>query len=491
MRLRKFLVLCCMVIALTGCSKEQTVDTKVPVLENPGEREVHSSEVLGEDDKKQYIIISTNNESTLVNEGYLGRFYIRLFNDQGEQEDMITLNPEEDIAIASDFKLIYKDYNNDGIMDFNIGYAKDNQWFYRFYSIKDNTIEPIIFLNYLWLPSNFSGTSIEFKEVDGQLYNYYKIDDRYVYEKYYWNDGGYFDIADELFLDSAFSNSDINVIEDKFIQLKDEINLQMTDKEIVDRDSKALSYMINNVEIIDYYRFIKGPCEYEDYFTFIKDMYQDKGLYLNIFLNEFGLNKRISDMSLKEFKAVAAELYFGDNKENPAITVTNEKWKGEEEYDIMYGIAHQNKFFLIYDKGGNYLDGFIWSDNIADTPKIRYIEKLNAYEILPVCFDRGTATSIYGSKILQVYNRNLINIFSYPSSIELLALGKYNDLHIEMESIEHDEDSGDIHIKYHVDMIDKDKCVQKGVNVKAKWNGNRFDLPFNSIYDFIEDNIIN
>lgn len=213
--------------------------------------------------------------------------------------------------------------------------------------------------------------------------------------------------------------------------------------------------------------------------------------YIESFLEDHGFTKSIEKMNLQEFKDIADNFYLDEARKEHAIIYSVKNWGEDIDYKIVYGIFYHNSFFILYNKEGRYIDGYYWQYHYSDDiPNVKYLEEFNTYQISPVGFDRGTGTSIHGRELLTVQDNQLVNILSYPTSIELCGVERYKYLYITMKDSIINGETGNLTIKYQVTMYKDDEKIERIKEVQACYKDSKFDIEYDSIYSFINNYIL-
>ena len=77
---------------------------------------------------------------------YVGKFTVQLRDKDEKVISEIVINKEDDITLRKNFDIVFKDYDNNGSKEFNIGYQSKHwkdEFIYQFYRIEDNINERV------------------------------------------------------------------------------------------------------------------------------------------------------------------------------------------------------------------------------------------------------------------------------------------------------------------------------------------------------------
>ncbi len=507
MRMKKkaVVLIMCVALGVTGCTykgqpKNQT-DNAINIAETGItvgiEQEKFAvpytvtkvAEDLNKDGSDEYIQVVLTEGEALENNQYKGKYAINLTDKEGQVLQALKIDDYKDITLPKDFDIIFKDYNDDGILDFNIGYEnKDKAYYYKFYTLKETgELSQMGFMDYYWLKSCYTGNSYPFSVMDNQLVSYYKVDDKYYYESYKWEKEGYYGRGNQLVSTIDYDAIDKIDIQQHIRQLKEEINLDMTKKEFLHKKSDRVAWFWEHLEEWDIYKFMNEISQDDDAFVQKALGFNDDIEDVNWRFLENG--KSIQSMSLDEFRYESSNMYFDDYNTSPMFKIEEHPWKSDKDYTLISGICHLTKFMLVYDDQGNYISGYTWSDNRGEAPVLVYREKQNAYSVTPVCFVRGTGTSLYGGTWFQLYKGRLFRNLNYATrgyESPPLYSGFTHAYNLIDEA--YDQETGDYRLTYEVGIKvgDEEANISTENTIAYKWDDEKQEFDVNKNYDIYD-----
>lgn len=505
MKKKVAVLIMCVALGVTGCAgKDQPrnqTDDSIKVAETGItvgiEQDVFAlpytvtkvAQDLNKDGNDEYIEVVLTEGEALENNQYKGKYAINLTDAEGQVLQALKIDDYKDITLPKDFDIIFKDYNEDGVLDFNIGYEnKDKVYYYKFYTLKETgKLSQMGFMEYYWLKSCYTGNSYSFTTVDNNLISYYEVDGKYYYESYKWEKEGYYGGNHQLVSAIDYQSIDKKDIEEHVRQLKEAIDLDMTEKEMIDREGDMVAWFWEHGEEWNIYKFMNQVSQEDKAYVQKAFALDDDIQDINRRFLENG--KTIPLMSIDEFRSESANMYFDDYNTHPMFTIEEHPWKSDKDYTLISGICHLTKFMLVYDDQGKYISGYTWSDNIGESPVLVYREKQNAYSVTPVCFGRGTGVSLYGGAWYELYKGRLFRNFEYATRGYESPPPYYGYTHAyNLIDEVYDQETGDYRVTYEVGIKvgDEKTSISTETTIVYKWDDEKQEFDVNKDYD-IED----
>ncbi|QUI22470.1 hypothetical protein HZI73_09215 [Vallitalea pronyensis] len=462
---------------------------------------------LDGDGKDEMMQVVLTEGKDLGDNRYEGKCALRMIDDRGQVLQELSMDDYKILMFPKNFEIVFKDYNQDGILDFNIGYenVKDKHaYYYKFYTLMDNgQLSEMKFMNYYWIKSCYTGNSYAFPVVDDQLVSYYKIDDMYYYESYKWEKEGYYGEGKQLVSHLDYKDLDKSVIRQHLDTMEQELQLGMTRKQLIDATSESMTWLLEHQEQVDVYAFNHGLTE--------KDRaYRSQLLTLDSEMDD--LNERFISEGIYDFKSLTREelqtkikgIVKDEIEEYPYMSYEDYPWHvDEEDYRLAVGHCGLSKFMLLYDHQGQFVSGHTWSDNVGLPPQAVYRKKQNAFSVTPIHYGRGTGISLFGGRWFELYKGNLIPMMDYLTNGHEVPPPHISYAHVYRILNEvYSEETGDYQVTYYagINISEEELKIGTKVTVYYKWLEDRqqFDMKKNIhdvlyediFYEGIEDDIL-
>lgn len=453
------------------------------------------SKDLNNDGELEYIEVRLTEGQAIEKSKYRGKYEVCLTDAEGIVIQSTPVDKNKEIVLSEGFDIVFKDYNEDGILDFNIGYIKDDHGYYRFFTLKEGKSLALMgFLNFYWLKSSHASHSYPFNIVNGYLINYYKTHGQYFYESFKWSEEGCYEQGKQLVSDINYDDIDQETIKDYISEIKKIIRPNMTRTEMIQVMDKKYQYFQEFREQWDIYAFVQGIDK--AFIPYINRLiaFYDMGDIQEVNRRFLTLeeSKSIYTMSLEEFKVTAGDMYHDDYKKHPMFAMEELTWDGDQRYTLMSGIVHLQKFMLVYDEKGHYTSGYSWSDNIGDPPEPVYRKKQKAYAVKPVCYGRGTGIYFMGSKWFQMYKGKLVEILQVPTVGHDMFYGPYYTFTYKLISENYNERTGDYQVTYEVGLDVDTVLIKSTQSITFKWLEEKqgFDVQYDDFRDILDNQLI-
>lgn len=347
---------------------------------------------------------------------YKGKFIIELFDKNENKINEITINPhfkEFEVELFKNFPIVFKDYNGDGILDFNIGYpdSEEREYIYHFYTLSEEKVleELNITDEGSVLKSCEKGYSYDFRlKGDNGFVTYNYNGELYEYKKYEWMEEGFLKV-NYIYSSIGYEDVDENLIKEKINKIISSAN-ELNEKSFLKSCKEEYNWLLEHSDVTSAYIFMNDGFGEEEYkiLSIISDRI-DKMEHLNSRFSEYfnvdDIHKYSPD-EVKEFKYL---------REDVEYRYKEYSWELENKsYVILAGKFHLNDFLLLFDKSGKFLDGFVSTNKTEDEFKIEFREKQNYLSFSPVSMGSGTGTSHKGAIWFEVFEDKLITVLQYP-----------------------------------------------------------------------------
>jgi|BioPla2DNA2_1021312.scaffolds.fasta_scaffold02287_16 hypothetical protein len=420
-------ILCIIILfifAVAGCSDESVGNEKDGVDANdvtfslPLEITKGKIDMDGDGNDEMIKVTLLEGEKTQENK-YKGNFFIELFDKDENKINKIDINAhfkEFGVELSKDFPIVFKDYNGDGILDFNIGYpdSEEREYIYHFYTLSEEKV--LEELNITDGGSVFKscekGHSYDFKLKgdDGfvTFVTYGYNEGQYEYKEYGWTENGFLKV-NYIYSSVGYEDVDEDLIKEKINKIISSADT-LDEKNFLKTCKEEYNWLLENSNFTSTYMFMNdgfGEKEYQILSIISKRI--DKMEQLNSRFSEYFNVADIQRYSLdevKEFKSVRGD---EDYKYKEYL------WELENKsYTVLAGKFYLNDFLLLFDKSGKFLDGFVSTNKTEDEFKIEFREKQNYLSFAPINMGSGTGISHKGAKWFEIYEDKLITALQYP-----------------------------------------------------------------------------
>lgn len=526
------LIIVCIVIFTSGCNnsglknKDNLKQSKLK--ENNDNKEI-KNEVLenfkittakvdmnndGENETIDMILIKGKQ---LENSLFEGQFALRLYDANNILLDEFLIHGNyTDMWFPLNFKIKFEDYNNDGILDFNVGNESiynnnNNNYTYKFFTLVEENKK--YSLNcFSTIESCEKDYSYKFNKVSSNRFITYYYDQEYKtyeYTLYRVEDG---EIFSENHINSNKNHKDFQKTEvkEKIEKILSSVKFE-SEKEILRCCKKEFNWLIENQEDTKIYIFYESNKQgiSEEYSYLLKILEQRINKKRNLIMQFRATfdTKDIRKYSLEDIKKLKSLSRADDYKYIDGDFQYKEyDWKAEEKnYKLLAGGFHLDSFILLYDEEGKYLDGYVWTDKLRKDVNIEFLEKQNFVCVAPVFIDHGTGTEVVGEKVYEVYKGLLVEKLSYVKEgfVDIITLNSYSKA-FKILSKEYDKKEGNLLITYEgtLNLYNINKQINANKKVEFLWDEeeNNFRLDDCIINDFslkklyslsITDNIFN
>lgn len=368
---------------------------------------------LDKDGVEETIKVVMNKGNVIGNNKYRGKLSLQILNgDNIIDEISLGTSINSDLIVSKDFKILTKDYTNDGILDFNIGYKmdNDNNYYYEFFTYKNDNIVRMMFNENTYIKSHFNNYSNDFSTNDNCFSSYYRSKNSYVYEKYKW-DKDKFIMVNTTTKSVDYKRVNSNLIDNKIKQISSIIENDVTEKNILKLAEKQYNWLLDNYKYVDAYLFMEECISFEenDLITILYNRINQL-IMMNQWFSEMGMDD-VTSLSKKDFMDYI-DTYDSENVEN----YNYEEYDlevGNKKYSLLFGSCKFNKYILLYDNEGTYLDGYSWYNRMDNELDIDFRSKQQCLSVKPICKGYGTGISQYGEDWYEIYNNKLIRSFEF------------------------------------------------------------------------------
>ncbi|GKX29835.1 hypothetical protein SH1V18_23150 [Vallitalea longa] len=425
-----FSVLLISIIILTGSSRnvycfqinnskddmknQQTNDNFADNKATMAHMEITKSRVdLDKDGVEEIIKVVLNEGKDIGDNKYSGKLSIQIINDDRVIDEIsLGASINDNLIISKDFKILTKDYTNDDILDFNIGYQVDDDEYYNyeFFTYKNKKIVRLMFNEEPYISSYFNNCSNDFPMKNDCFSSFNRGRDFYVYNKYKW-DRDRFILVNTTTKSIDYKKVDSSSIENKIKQISNKIENDITEKNILKLAYKQYSWLLDNYKYVDAYLFMNEYVSYEedDLITIIYNRINQL-ILMNQWFGGIGINNVMS-LSKQEFMKYI-DNYNSENEKK----YNYKEYKLEidnKKYSLLVGNCKYNIYILLYDDKGTYLDGYSWLNRSDSEININYMSKQQCFSVKPICKGYGTGISQFGEDWYEIYNNKLIRSYEF------------------------------------------------------------------------------
>lgn len=488
-------------LAMTSCwtdlasnaekqSEHQPVVTPLAPSPVPGQNPLlpvvitEGSADLNRDSHMEVIkVVMLQGESTGGNL-YQGTFAVEVYEGTNLL-DSVALH--DNITLLSGFTLLFKDYNGDGILDFNIGHSdpKESQnYIYHFFTVDEGMKLQVLQAGLVIHPGVEStlrscqkGHSFNFRSIGNNSFTTYGYDgEQYEYRVYQWMEER-FVVTNYLHSPLSYADVDEAAIQEKINTIYATVS-GSDEKEILIYCEDEYNWLLNHSEQVALYLLMNNdavPGNNNLDRLLSARIYEENQVNFQ-FADTFGTD-RLDSYTLEEIKRLKS------NYREDDYTYTEYDWRVDEtQYKILTGNFHLDGFVLLFSADGHYLDGYVWTEKRGVPVKTDFYPIQSCFTVSPVNMGYGTGTSHYGLLWLEVYKGKLISRYQIPMEgydAPPPALGYNTEYRLLEES--YDSVTGDYTVTYEVGIrlyqINKLLSIQKQLAFRWKQEHAGFEPP--------------
>lgn len=418
---------------------------------------------------------------------YKGDFVVQLLDENNRLVNQIEISSFTDVCLPDNFPILFKDYNGDGTMEFNIGYLNtedSKEYIYHFYTIaKTGQLKELKIRSYeSVLRSCYRGNSYDFNQVSNDTFLSYEYkDDAYVYEMYCWDENS-FVCGTSLDSQMDIDKIDIEGIQKRFKQIKaDLMDVSfINEKEILDKSAEAYEWILNHSEEAKVYLFM---CDNNsDEIKSIIRSKLDKSNWVYSHFSEYFKVNVLNQYTIEDIKNFQPPQGYDDYK------YKEYNWLYDDiNYKLLVGYFHLSDFVLVFDENGLYLDGFLWTDKSGEnTIKTIFRTNQNYVDISPVLVGSGTGEHHEGGIWFEIYKNHLLRHLIYPmygyeaAYYEMFLTSKYKLL-----SSQYNSETNKFDLTYQLSVTsseDNPIKIEKTVSYPILYEDEHYYIKLNSLF---------